>query len=52
MAKKLDDLLAVLPQERLQRIHARAMELAILKDLRQTAQQTQAQFPQPPTGGD
>ena len=44
MARKLDDLLAALPQERRQRIDARSMELATLKDLRQAAQQTQEQL--------
>lgn len=41
---RYDDHLASLPQERLQRIDARAMELATLKDLRQAAQQTQEQL--------
>jgi DNA-binding XRE family transcriptional regulator len=44
MARKLDDVMAGLPQARLQRIDARAMELATLKDLRQAAQQTQEQL--------
>ena len=44
MAKKLDDIMAALPQDRRKRIAARAMELATLKDLRQAAQQTQAQL--------
>ena len=44
MAKTLDELLAALPQERQQRIEARAMELATLKDLRLAAQQTQEQL--------
>lgn len=44
MAKKLDDVMAALPQDRQQRIEARAMELATLKDLRQAAQQTQEQL--------
>jgi DNA-binding XRE family transcriptional regulator len=44
MAKKLDDILAALPKARRQRIDARAMELATLKDLRQAAQQTQEQL--------
>ena len=44
MAKKLDDVLAALPQDRQQRIEARAMELSTLKDLRQAAQQTQEQL--------
>ena len=44
MAKKLDDVLAALPKARQQRVQARAMELATLKDLRQAAEQTQAQM--------
>lgn len=44
MAKKLDDVMVALPKERQQRIEARAMELATLKDLRQAAQQTQEQL--------
>lgn len=44
MARKLDDVLAVLPKERQQRVEARAMELATLKDLRLAAQQTQEQL--------
>lgn len=44
MARKLDDMMAALPQERLQRIDARAMGLASLKALRQAAQQTQEQL--------
>lgn len=44
MAKKLDDLLATLPKARQQRIEARALELATLKDLRQAVQQTQEQL--------
>lgn len=44
MARKLDDVIAALPKARQERIHARAMELATLKDLRQAAQQTQAQM--------
>lgn len=44
MARKLDDLMAALPPQRMQRIDARAMELATLKDLRQAAQQTQEQL--------
>jgi DNA-binding XRE family transcriptional regulator len=44
MARKLDDVMAVLPKERQQRVEARAMELATLKDLRQAAQQTQEQL--------
>jgi DNA-binding XRE family transcriptional regulator len=45
MARKLDDVMAALPRERRQRIEDRALELATLKDLRQAAQQTQAQMP-------
>lgn len=41
MARKLDDVMAALPKERQQRVQARAMELATLKDLRLAAQQTQ-----------
>ncbi|MEY2699560.1 MAG: hypothetical protein RIQ52_315 [Pseudomonadota bacterium] len=44
MARKLDDLIATLPKERQQRVEARAMELATLKDLRLAAQQTQEQL--------
>ena len=44
MARKLDDVLAALPQERQQRVEGRAMELATLKDLRLAAQQTQEQL--------
>ena len=44
MAKKLDDIMAALPKDRRQRINARTMELATLKDLRQAAQQTQEQL--------
>ena len=44
MTRKLDDVLAALPKERQQRVHARAMELATLKDLRLAAQQTQEQL--------
>lgn len=44
MAKKLDDVMNALPKDRQARIEARAMELATLKDLRQAAQQTQAQM--------
>lgn len=39
MARKLDDVMAALPKARRERIEARAMELATLKDLRQAAQQ-------------
>lgn len=44
MARKLDDVMAALPEARRERIEARAMELATLKDLRQAAQQTQEQL--------
>lgn len=44
MARKLDDIMAALPKERKQRVQARAMELATLKDLRLAAQQTQEQL--------
>jgi DNA-binding XRE family transcriptional regulator len=44
MAKKLDDVIKALPKDRQAQVEARAMELATLKDLRQAAQQTQAQM--------
>ena len=44
MARKLDDVMAALPKARRERIKARAMELATLKDLRHAAQQTQEQL--------
>ena len=44
MARKLDDVMAALPKVRRERIEARTMELATLKDLRQAAQQTQEQL--------
>lgn len=44
MARKLDDVMAALPQDRQKRVEARAMELATLKDLRQAVQQTQEQM--------
>lgn len=44
MARKLDDVIAALPTERQQRIEARAMELATLKDLRLAAQKTQEEL--------
>jgi transcriptional regulator with XRE-family HTH domain len=44
MARKLDDVMAALPKERQQRVEARVMELATLKDLRLAAQQTQEQL--------
>jgi DNA-binding XRE family transcriptional regulator len=44
MAKRLDEVIAGLPQARQQRVRARAMELATLKDLRQAAMQTQEEL--------
>lgn len=44
MAKSLDDVMAKLPKARKQRVEARAMELATLKDLRKATQQTQEQL--------
>ena len=44
MAGKLDDVMAALPKAQRERIEARTMELVTLKDLRQAAQQTQAQL--------
>ena len=44
MARKLDDIIAALPEKRQQRVEARALELATLKDLRLAAQQTQEQL--------
>lgn len=44
MAKKLDDVMAALPESRQKRVQERAMELATLKDLRQAVQQTQEQM--------
>lgn len=44
MAKKLDDVMAALPKTRQQRIEARAMELATLKDLRLAVEKTQEQL--------
>lgn len=44
MARKLDDIIAALPEERQQRVQARALELATLKDLRLASQQTQEQL--------
>ena len=44
MAKRLDEVIAGLPQARQQRVRARAMELATLKDLRQAAKQTQEEL--------
>ncbi len=44
MARKLDDVIAALPKSRQERVQARAMELATLKDLRLAAEQTQEQL--------
>ena len=44
MARKLDEVMAALPKARRERIEARAMDLATLKDLRHAAQQTQEQL--------
>jgi len=44
MARNLDDVIAALPKARQQRVQARAMELATLKDLRLAAEQTQQQL--------
>ena len=44
MVKKLDDLIASLPNDRQARVQARVMELTTLKDLRLAAQQTQVQM--------
>ena len=44
MAKKLDDVMSGLTEERQRRVEMRAMELATLKDLRQAAQQTQEEL--------
>lgn len=44
MAKRLEQLMADLPQARRVAIEARAGELATLKDLRQAAQQTQQEL--------
>ena len=44
MTRKLDDVLAGLPKIRRERVEARAMELATLKDLRQASLQTQEQL--------
>lgn len=41
MERKLDDVMAALPKARRERIEARAMELATVKDFRQPEQQTQ-----------
>jgi DNA-binding transcriptional regulator YiaG len=44
MTRKLVDVMAMLPKERQERVEARAMELATLKDPRQAVQQTQEQL--------
>jgi len=44
MPRKLDDVIAALPEARQDRVQSRAMELATLKDLRLAAQQTQEQL--------
>ena len=44
MARKLDDVMDALPKARRQRIEARAMELASLKDLRLAVEKTQEQL--------
>jgi hypothetical protein len=44
MARELDDVMAALPKARQQRVEARAMDLATLKDLRLAAQQPQEQL--------
>jgi transcriptional regulator with XRE-family HTH domain len=44
MAKKLEDMLAAMPADRLANVEARAGELATLKDLRQAVAQTQAEL--------
>jgi len=44
MARNLDDVIAALLKARQQRVQARAMELATLKDLRLAAEQTQQQL--------
>lgn len=41
MARKLDDVMAVLPAKRRAKIERRAQELATLKDLRQAVERTQ-----------
>lgn len=41
MARKLDDVIAALPEDRRTRIEQRAQQLATLKDLRVAAEQTQ-----------
>lgn len=44
MARKLDDILADFPKDRQERVEARAMELATLKDLRLAAEKTQVEL--------
>lgn len=44
MSRKLDEVIEGLPKARQQRIEARAMELATLKDLRVAAQKTQEEL--------
>lgn len=44
MARNLDYILAALPKKRRERVDARALELATLKDLREASRQTQAQL--------
>ena len=44
MTRKLDDVMAALPQERRQRIEARTQELVTLKDLRLATEKTQQQL--------
>lgn len=44
MAKTLDEIMASLPEARRQKIEARAIELATLKDLRQAMQKTQEEL--------
>jgi DNA-binding XRE family transcriptional regulator len=46
MVKKLDDVLSALPTKRQEKIHARAAELATLRDLRIAASQTQQDMAQ------
>jgi hypothetical protein len=44
MARKLDDVIATLPNNRKKRVENRAMELATVIDLRLAVQQTQEQM--------
>jgi DNA-binding XRE family transcriptional regulator len=46
MVKKLDDVLSALPTKRQEKIHARAADLATLRDLRIAASQTQQDMAQ------